>query len=281
VTGAIFRVLFLTGIVAVGNCRAGDAVAARDHLNQGVNAFKTGDYARAADEFRFALGTDPAFGIARLYLATAYEQQFVPDVDTPENKKYWQAATDEFQNVLNDQPSATNRLLATQSIASLYYLSKDMTSASDWYKKVIELDPNSKEAYYTLGVIAWLNFLPADRAARNESGMQAPEQVPLRPDTNGKTIKADLKARYWQSLTDGIDYENKALEIDPEYENAMSYENLLIRYRADLEDTQESYEADAREADSWMTKALSTTKAKAARSGAGLGTDVPMPSPPQ
>src|ERR1700677_3161639 len=95
---------------------------ARDHLNQGVNAFKAGNYSTAADQFRLAIDADPTFSVARLYLATAYEQQYVPGTDTPENKKYWNAAMDEFQNVLKSDP---NSLLATQSIASLYFHAGD------------------------------------------------------------------------------------------------------------------------------------------------------------
>ncbi len=252
---------------------------ARDHLNQGVNAFKTGNYAAAADEFRLAIDADPSFGPARLYLATAYEQQYVPGTETAENQKFWQAAMDEFNQVLQSSPTDQDKLLATQSIASLYYqvgnakgpdARKAMDSAAEWNKKVIALDPKNKEAYYTLGVIAWLDFLPEQRDARNSLGMKPEAQNPLKPDAKGKTLKADLKAKYWQQLTDGIEYEKKALEIDPKYENAMSYMNLLIRYRADLDDTQEQYDADWKEADTWMEKALQTTKEKAAKKAEAL-----------
>jgi len=261
----------LVVILAATGCAK---LKARDHLNQGVNAFKTGNYSQAADEFRLAIDADPTFGTARLYLATAYEQQFVPGTDTPENMKFWNAAMEEFQKVLENNPVAGDRLLATQSIANLYYQrgnakgptqADDMAKAQEWNKKVVELDPKNKEAYYTLGVIPWLEFITPDREARNALGMKAEEPSPLKPDAKGKTLKADLKAKYWQPLTDGIEYEKKALAIDPQYENAMSYMNLLLRYRADLEDTKEAYAADVKEADEWMGKALETTKIKAAK----------------
>jgi tetratricopeptide (TPR) repeat protein len=254
---------------------------ARDHLNQGVNAFKTGAYSQAADEFRLAIDADPTFGVARVYLATAYEQQWVPGTDTPENNKFWSASMEEFNKVLADDPK---NLLATQSVASLYFnrgntkgpsMADDMAKAEEWNKKVIALDPKNKQAYYTLGVIPWLNFVTADREARNTLGMRPDEQAPLKPDAKGKTLKADLKAKYWQPLTDGIEYEKKALEIDPQYEDAMSYMNLLIRYRADLEDTKDQYTADTKEADVWMNKALETTKAKAAKKAEAAAAGAP------
>jgi tetratricopeptide (TPR) repeat protein len=264
---ALFGAVLCVALTAAG-C---NQLRARDHLNQGVNSFKSGSYSEAADQFRLAIDADPTFGVARLYLATAYEQQWVPGTETDQNKKFWSASMEEFNNVLKDDPK---NLLATESIASLYFnrgyakgptMVDDMAKAEEWNKKVIALDPKNKQAYYTLGVIPWLNFVTADREARNTLGMRPEEQAPLKADAKGKTLKADLKAKYWQPLTDGIEYEKKALEIDPQYEDAMSYMNLLIRYRADLEDTKDQYGADVKEADVWMNKALETGKIKAAK----------------
>jgi tetratricopeptide (TPR) repeat protein len=250
-----------------------DKLKARDHLNQGVNAFKTGNYSQAADEFHLAIAADPTFSTARLYLATAYMQQYTPGTDTADNKKLWQASMDEFNNVLQSNPIPADKLLATQSVASLYFnVGNDkanpdslanLAKAEEWNKQVIALDPKNKAAYYTLGVIPWLEFLGPDRQARVTLGMSPEEENPLKPDTKKSTLKADLKAKYWQSLTDGIENEKKALAIDPQYEDAMSYTNLLLRYRADLEDTKEQYLADVKEANDWVEKSLETTKAKA------------------
>ena len=265
------RVALFAAALCIALTGAGCAkLKARDHLNQGVNAFKTGNYSTSADEFRLAIDADPTFSVARLYLATAYEQQYVPGTETDENKKFWQAAMDEFNQVLQSNPDDKDRLLATQSIANLYYQVKDYPKTEEWNKKVIQLDPKNKEAYYTLGVIQWLNFVPAQHDARNALGMKFEEQAPLKPDAKGKTLKADLKAKYWQPLTDAIEDEKKALEIDPEYENAMTYMNLLIRYRADLDDTKEQYDADWKEADVWTAKAMQTIKDKADKKSAAL-----------
>jgi len=69
-----------------------------------------------------------------------------------------------------------------------------------------------------------------------------------------------VKAKYWDSLTEGIEYERKALAIDPDYDNAMAYLNLLFRYRADLYDSTEQARADVEEADRWVQKALEAHK---------------------
>ena len=230
--------------------------SARDYLNLGVNAFKTGNYSLAVDSFKAAIALDPNFDMARLYLATAYVQQYIPGTETPENRKYADAAMDEFSTVLQKDPT---NLLATESMASLYYNVKDFAKALEWNRKVLSLDPNNKEAYYTLGVIPWTEFIGADREARQHEQMKPEDPAPLIDAAE----RATLRARYWQSLTEGIENEKRAIAIDPDYANAMAYMNLLIRYRADLDDSKEQAQADTKEADGWVEKALDAQKRRA------------------
>lgn len=237
---------------------------ARDNLNQGVNAFKAGNYSQAADHFKTAIDLDPDFEAPRIYLATAYVNQYIPGTETAENKKFADAAMAEFQKVLATTKDEKYRILATESIANLYYQMKNFPRAQEWNKKVVELDPRNKEAYYTLGVIPWTDFVTPDREARLASKMKVEEPGPIKDPK----LRAELKAKHWGPLTEGIEYEKKALQIDPEYENAMAYMNLLIRYRADLLDTPEEYQSAAKEADSWVEKNMQTMKMKAERKAA-------------
>lgn len=273
------KVLATAGaLVALAILSSGcNKLKARDNLNKGVNAFKAGQYTAAADNFKEAIDLDPDLPSARLYLATAYMTQYVPGSEAPENKRNAESALQQFQTALSSNLDDKNKLLAMQSLANLYYNMKDYPKAQEWNKKVIAADPKNKEAYYTLGVIAWSQFVPSWREARAAQGIKPEDPGPLKDTKAAKPkkgaapepdLKANLKAKYWQSLTDGIDDEKKALEIDPEYENAMAYMNLLIRYRADLQDTKDQYTADAKEADTWVQKALETTKKKAAKKSA-------------
>jgi tetratricopeptide (TPR) repeat protein len=255
-------------MIALAILSAGcNKLKARDNLGKGVNAFKAGQYTAAADDFKTAVELDPDLPEARLYLATAYMTQYVPGSEAPDNKRNATSALQMFQTALNSNLNDKNKLLAMQSLANLYYNMRDYPKAEEWHKKVVQADPKNKEAYYSLGVIAWTQFVPLDREARSAQGLKPEDPGPLKDPKNKKEtdVKADLKAKYWQKLTDGIEDEKKALEIDPDYENAMSYMNLLIRYRADLEDTKDQYAADAKEADGWMQKALETMKKKAAK----------------
>ena len=73
-----------------------------------------------------------------MYLGTAYVQQYVPGVETEENRSYATAAIEAFRTVL--RTDSKNRL-ATVSLATLYYNLKDFRSAEEWNHNVLAIDP--------------------------------------------------------------------------------------------------------------------------------------------
>ena len=63
---------------------------------------------------------------------------------------------------------------------------------------------------------------------------------------------------------------NKAVEIDPDYENAMNYINLTYREMADVAPNKEEYERLNSIADDWVQKTLDTRKRLAEASSRDL-----------
>ena len=93
--------LALAGLVTLGtSC---EKLKSRDQLNKGVQAFKSAQYPEAVEHFKTAVELDPSFPVARLYLATAYMQQYIPGADSPENNQMAQAAHDQFMKVLDSR----------------------------------------------------------------------------------------------------------------------------------------------------------------------------------
>jgi len=235
----------------------------RDSLNKGVQAFKSAQYPEAVEDFKRAVELDPNFPTARLYLATAYMQQYIPGAESAENMQMAQAAHDQFQKVLDQDPKNT---VAIASIASLYLNEKKWDDAQRWYEKLIAVDPNNKDAYYSLGFIAWSKWYPVYGTARANLGMKQEDPGPIKD----KKVKDDLKAKYGPGIESGLQSLDKALQLDPDYADAMAYENLLIRERADLTDSKEEYEKQIKTANDWVDKALATRK-KNAEKKAGPG----------
>jgi TonB family protein len=100
--------------------------------------------------------------------------------------------------------------------------------------------------------------------ARTRLGMRPEAPGPI-PDPN---VRRDLTARFGPLLDAGIGNLQKTLELNPQYTDAMSYMNLIIRERADLRDTAGEWRRDTAEADQWVQKALDTKKLRAQQSPA-------------
>jgi tetratricopeptide (TPR) repeat protein len=138
---------------------------------------------------------------------------------------------------------------------------KKLDEAKEWYSKLGEVEPTNKEAFYSLGVIAWAKAYSERMVVRAKLGMKPEDPGPIKD----VKMREELKAKWGPVIDDGIKNLEKSLEIDPEYDDAMAYVNLLYRERADLSDTAEQFKQHSQTADNWVQKSLETKKIKAER----------------
>lgn len=231
---------------------------ARDQLNKGVQAYKSARYDAAIDHFQQAVELDPSLPMTRLYLATAYAQQVVPNLNTPDNLKNAEFAIDQYQHVLDKNP---NDLTGLKGIAQIYFNIGQYDQAKEYQKKVIAVDSKDPVPYYTVGVIDWTLAYKNALPARRSLGLQ----------DNGDPIKdkkvcADLQSENGALVQEGLDYLNQAVQLRPSYDEAMAYINLLYRRKADLEcGDDDARKADIAEANDWATKSMGTRKANEAK----------------
>ena len=259
----------LLGLAAVlllfGGC---NKLKARDQLNKGVQAYKNAKYELAIEHFKNAVALDPRLLNARLYLATAYAQQYVPGADTPENNQTGQQAIEEYKKVLQADPGNTN---SVKGIASLYFNMKKFDQAKEYHEKAKQLDPNDPEEYYSIGVIDWTESYAPRQEERAKLGLKPDE--PLKD----KKVCESLRERNLSKVDEGIQNLNRALQLRPDYDDAMAYMNLLCREKADLEcGDPDARAADLKTADDWVDKTMATKKAKAeklAQKGGGITTE--------
>src|SRR5260370_16296958 len=113
---------------------------ARDQLTKGVQAFKNARYEEAVNHFQQSIALDPNYEDAKLYLATAYSYQVVPNLDTPENLAIAQKAMDGFNAVLAKNP---NDLTPLKQIASINRNIKKSDIPMAYKNKTMALPPTN------------------------------------------------------------------------------------------------------------------------------------------
>ena len=235
-----------------------DKLRARDQLNKGVQAYKNGHFEEAIDHFNRSVSLDPDLGVARLYLATAYTGQFVPNVDTPDNIHSAEQAIEQYQKVLESNPSKINRVTALKGIAMLYFNMRKFDQAKVFQRKVLAEDPNDADAYYSIGVIDWTKAYFPRQEERAKLG--------LKPDAplNDAKVCEDVRTKNVDLVKEGIDMLNQAIKLRQDYDDAMAYLNLMYREKADIEcGDPVQRTVDLKSADGYVEQAMGIKKAKA------------------
>jgi TonB family protein len=257
-------------LLAVSQLMAQDPIDAQGWLNRGVEAFKSANYPGAVAAFQKAVDADSTNVTARLYLGTAWMQQYIPGAESAGNMAAAEAAAREFLWVLGMDPG--NRT-AMAYLASLSLNQKKWDDAQALYEKLLAADPRNEQAWYSLGYIAWSRWYPAYMEARQSMGMKPQDPGPL----PAGAVKEDLKTKYGPVIEGGLRALDQGLLINPKFDDAMAYMNLLIRERADLRDTAAEYRQDVAVADDWVTKALAVKREKGQMAGGGTGDRAAQP----
>jgi hypothetical protein len=101
--------------------------------------------------------------------------------------------------------------------------------------------------------------------ARNTLGLKPNENLnPKQKDQ--KKICDELKEKNSAAIQEGMDALSKAIQLRPDYDDAMAYLNLIYREHADIScDDLSTREQDLKTADSWVDKAMQAKQARAAK----------------
>ena len=228
---------------------------ARDQLNQGVHDFKAAKLEQATEHFKNAVANDPDLKVAKLYLATAYAQQYIPGVDSKDNLRNAELAISEYNDVLRSEPNNPDGMLR---IAYLYMMMKQYDKARDFYKKALALDANNPEAYYSVGYMDWQDVYK-DIAER-----KAKVNLKIEDQLKSKQICEEIKGKDGPVIDEGLQMLQSAMQKREDYDDAMVYMNLLYLRKADTECENPSAAAeDKKMSNDWADKAMAARKKKA------------------
>ncbi len=230
-------VLLAAGLVGVAGC---NKLRARDLLNRGVQAYKTGQFDKAEEDFKQSAQLDPTLQMARIYLATAYASQFVPGSPDPANLQKGQQAIEQFKMVLQTDPKNVNAIDGIGSMlfnmGSSPYNEQKLVESKQWHQKHIQLDPSDPQPYYWIGVIDWTLAYHANQEMRIDYNKNLPRRakplqgtMPLPPK-----LRDQFASKYQDTVDEGIQVLQKAMQLRQDYTDAMAYLNLLYRQKADM-----------------------------------------------
>jgi len=258
-----FAVALAGMVLSMSGC---NKLAARDHLNKGVEAYKSAHYEEAINHFQQATRLDPKLPMAKTYLATALAQNVVPGLETPENLKSAEEAVELFKQVLASDPNDVN---SVKQIAGIYYQIKRTDDAKLWQKKVLEKEPKDAEAAYTIGAIDWdlahKNVLEILGAAGLTDDGQGNAKAP-------KKVMDQIKEKNGAIVDEGLQYLTQAVQNKDNYDEAMAYLNLIYRRKADVDfGNASAVKDDIAKAEDWRTKAMGVRKANEEKKNQGPG----------
>jgi tetratricopeptide (TPR) repeat protein len=241
-------VLFVLAVFPLSGCGFITKLQARNNLNKGVKAYTDQKYEAAAQYFEKSLELDPNFESARMYLATAYSSQFIPGANDPKSLEMADKAIKTFEEVVAKaaDPNKPNRN-AMLGIASIYFQLKQPDTSNkskEWCNRVLKFYPDNAEAYYRIAVID-------NEEASDKTGVNGENVAAMKPEDKAK-ILADID--------EGITVLGKALEILPDYYQAMECQNLLWREKAKFEKDPQAKAKMNQTADLLYLKSISLKK---------------------
>ena len=132
------------------------------------------------------------------------------------------------------------------------------------HEKHIQIRPNDPEPYYWVGVIDWtLSF-----RANNELRKRNNEEHPTNQVTDSEPLPPDAREEYvreWGPIIEkGITSLKHAIELRPDYDDAMTYLSLMYRRKADTVNDQDQRDELLKMADDLIdrVKDIKTKRAK-------------------
>ncbi len=226
--------------VASFSCRKIEARVAIRDANQ---AYEKEDYKTALAGYLRARSIDPSFPDLDRMIGYCEIGLYIPDETpkSPENEKHADAAIVELNKYLKKRPEDRvaqdalinmylnanrtdeaiayfrsylsqdehrNDLEAVKSIATLYAKKGNFNESLNWYEKITLIDSKNPESFYIFGVVCY------EKVAKNPPA-----------DVNERLAIIEKGKRSLQH----------AIDMRPEYFEAMAYLNLLWRQQAPLE----------------------------------------------
>lgn len=258
-TTYLLALLLLTAPVLSG-C---NKVRARVELKKGNAFYQQESYAKALPQFQKGIELDPAATFAWRSVGLSALALYRPGDANQQNREYERVAIEAFEKYLEDYP---NDAKVHEYLLTMYVNSKQYDKAMAYIDRQIQEQPEKQGELEAMKVSVLTQTGQLEQAAQLATKV-SPEKRPEMLYSVG--VSAWDKARNDTSLDNagrekmvdlGLSSMKQALDIRPEYFEAMVYYNLLYRQKADVtldEAKKQEYMALANQ---WRDKAVALRK---------------------
>jgi tetratricopeptide (TPR) repeat protein len=135
----------------------------RDWIKQGAESFRQARYGEAISAFRRARDLNPESPLPHLYLALAYQQQYIPGALPADNSDLARQAETELRRALELDPRSVPAVVMLGKLASDR---ERWEEAREWFRKALALQPDNADIWCTLGWVATRQWLRQGRPPR-------------------------------------------------------------------------------------------------------------------
>jgi tetratricopeptide (TPR) repeat protein len=258
----VLAALALLALPLLGGCRR---LQARVELKKGNSLYQQEQYSAAMVEYQKGLELDPSDTFAWRSVGLSALALYRPGDDSPKNLEYGRIAADAFQKYLGENPEDAK---VQDYLMSILVSSKQYQQALAFVDQLQQQHPNEandpKWNRYRVNVLIQAGRLPdAEQLALKTPGPEQPVSLysigveAWHKVFNNNTIDYATK----QQLVElGLRALRKAVEIKPDYFDAMFYLGLELREKAKLETDGNARTADVDEAETWLKKGLELRK---------------------
>ena len=265
------RTLCLIGALTLSFCLFGcQKIKARTEIKAANEAYEREDYAAALAHYSRARQIDSGFPDLDRLIGYSQIGLYVPDDKSQKNEGHADAAIAELSRYLRKRP--TDRI-ARDALISMYLTANRTSQAIDYFLNYLNEHPADVEAVKSVATLyakqgdfnASLNWYREDHAPRlQESGVVLRLRRRLLRK-GGQESTADINEKM-AIIEKGKAALNHAIEMRPDYAEAMAYVNLLWRQQAlvDAKTDPVKGQADVAQADAIRNKAIQIINQKKA-----------------
>jgi tetratricopeptide (TPR) repeat protein len=176
-----------------------------------------------------------------MYLAEAYVILYNDSVRTPETTHFAEQAIEQYQHVLDSTTDRTRKIDTAKSIAKLCLQMNKFDDSKKYYQIASNLDPKDPEPYYSIGVVDSIECQQQELKEDAKLGLKPGEHLNPK-NIDQKKACDELKAKNTPAIKEGIDSLNKAMELRPDYHDAMETMFQMYIEKAAMECSSEDFD---------------------------------------